>query len=602
MQPIGRGHRLVRASSTTRGCPPYYSQPCRALAPDAGRWASSNSHSVATMPSPCTDWFCLVPIAPGQQIFGFSEFLASLALMVIAWTIVDVRYRFRLHTSSLPLIRGSFVSVAAIGVLTLFSDLWRAEGWLVPVGPLSPNIWQAILGLLFLSIFLIWAWIATIRPPSFGPRNALRFGQAVYRLVLRGSPAELEVLADELARSCEPLIKFSAAREVEHAAMSEGKPPRPAQTSDYAHDILLLLADRRFCRALVQASPNTAYGFFATAIEAKRFVALPHAFCKNFLAAAISHRDSFLYHETSGYDSGFLGHVQPISQSLYGNYAMLRANPSLLEVDYFDSQDWTTDQWEAYLRVATLAFGSYCDSALPTDYSPISRTFEAFKNSLRDTYKLNGADRLEWAEGPYARIRVASDYLKAVLTRLEKVPVEPAYNSHRPQDYPLRNVYDAIAEYGAELIWEASTVTGPVWPCWSIQHNTVWSDIFTWPPKGAGATLVTRKLTRRLYADIAELATFPNFKGARILALCLNVMGLELRDDDYGQSYRAFHRVVLRWTRTHFRALHAVNARVAEACLVDSLSYDPENSRLVKTYAADGLALSPRYVYLPLAD
>lgn len=33
----------------------------------------------------------------GQKLFGFSEFLAGLALMVLAWTIADVRYRFRVN-------------------------------------------------------------------------------------------------------------------------------------------------------------------------------------------------------------------------------------------------------------------------------------------------------------------------------------------------------------------------------------------------------------------------------------------------------------------------------------------------------------------------
>ena len=31
----------------------------------------------------------------GQKFFGFSEFLTCLELMVLAWTIVDVRYPFQ---------------------------------------------------------------------------------------------------------------------------------------------------------------------------------------------------------------------------------------------------------------------------------------------------------------------------------------------------------------------------------------------------------------------------------------------------------------------------------------------------------------------------
>lgn len=65
-----------------------------------------------------------------QEFFGFSEFLAGLALMGLAWTIADVRYRFRVRTAPIPLLGITFSVVAAVGVLTLLTDLWRAEQWL----------------------------------------------------------------------------------------------------------------------------------------------------------------------------------------------------------------------------------------------------------------------------------------------------------------------------------------------------------------------------------------------------------------------------------------------------------------------------------------
>ena len=93
--------------------------------------------------------------ADAPKFFGFSEFLAALALMVLAWTIADVRYRFRIMTTPLPLQKLSFAVVGAVGILTLLTDLWRAEQWLVPEGNLlTPSGWQAILGGMFLLTFL----------------------------------------------------------------------------------------------------------------------------------------------------------------------------------------------------------------------------------------------------------------------------------------------------------------------------------------------------------------------------------------------------------------------------------------------------------------
>ena len=96
----------------------------------------------------CYGFLCFAPLGPNNpKFFGFSEFLASLALMVLAWTIADIRYRFRIRTAPLPLQGITFSVVAAVGVLTLLTDLWQAEQWWVPQGNLlTPAIWQAILG------------------------------------------------------------------------------------------------------------------------------------------------------------------------------------------------------------------------------------------------------------------------------------------------------------------------------------------------------------------------------------------------------------------------------------------------------------------------
>lgn len=63
----------------------------------------------------CIWGVCFVPLnGSGQKFFGFSEFLAGLALMVLAWTIADVRYRFRVRTAPIPLMAITFSVVAVV--------------------------------------------------------------------------------------------------------------------------------------------------------------------------------------------------------------------------------------------------------------------------------------------------------------------------------------------------------------------------------------------------------------------------------------------------------------------------------------------------------
>lgn len=156
----------------------------------------------------CAWAFCFVPLADGgEKFFGFSEFIAALALMVLAWTMADVRYRFRLRTAPLPLLGLTYFVIGAVSVLALLTDWWREEQWLVPKGNLiTPAGWQAVLGGAFLLTFMMWVWFAFIRPAVFSRWNARRFIEQLYKAILRGSPVELPEIADELTRSAKSLI------------------------------------------------------------------------------------------------------------------------------------------------------------------------------------------------------------------------------------------------------------------------------------------------------------------------------------------------------------------------------------------------------------
>jgi len=83
----------------------------------------------------------------------------------------------------------------------------------VPKGNLlTPASKQAILGGLFLLTFITWAWFAFVRPTTYSRYNAERFAQTLYRFVLKGSPDELAVIADELAYSARALVRHATER------------------------------------------------------------------------------------------------------------------------------------------------------------------------------------------------------------------------------------------------------------------------------------------------------------------------------------------------------------------------------------------------------
>lgn len=540
-------------------------------------------------------WLTFTSLTPGSPIFfGFGQYLAGLALMVLAWTIADVRYRFRVATAPVAMDRLTFTSVAAIGVLVLLTDLWRAQGWPVPAGPIPPAVWQAILGGWFLLTFLAWAWFGFIRPPTYGKWNAKRYAESLYRTILKGSPTQLAVAADELSRSADALVQ--------HASnYTKGERSDETQLDDvtaYANTILFLIADRRFCRVVVNSSPNTIGALFSSMRRHKKYGIDIEVFGRNVVREAIRNRDSFLYHESSGYDSGLLGYDKPLTMEVFSDYNVIDANMLLVDPGYFEAKEWGADQWRAYCRIVLIVLRAYAERGDWWGRSfALHQATELLANALDDLYKLDGVASPSWDDDIQARLRVVVDFVGKAVEILDEVGVPKGISRRTKTSHRLaRTIYDELAELIAKIVLAAAAVTTPQDLCWWIQHNNVWTNL-TWHDTPAWRAVLF-KVRRLLYDDIVHMSRFPNFKGARILGFCLNVMRFTAGASNTDRQMRPLHRAVLAWTKANFSRLHEANPRVAEACLVDGIAYDRDKSRLVRTYPAGGLQLEPNYTYL----
>lgn len=549
---------------------------------------------------------CFVSLnSNGQKFFGFSEFLAGLALMVLAWTIADVRYRFRVNAAPLPLRGITFSVVAAVGVLTLLTDLWRAEQWLVPKGNLlTPASWQTLLGGLFLLTFLTWAWFAFIRPPTYGRYNAERYAKSLYRFILKGSPSELAIIADELAYSVEALVRHATdrGRLKNYRLKHENKKKAPPKVEGYANDLILLIADKRLCRAIVESSPATALVVFQTIADTKKYGIQVETFAKNIVNEALANKDSFLYHEAEGYESGLIGYHKPLSQAMFANYEMVETIGTLLDPDIYGKVEWDAAQWKAYCRMVLMTFRSYVKEGYEEHSFVLYRAKGYIERAASELYTLNELTSA-WDTVSSRRLRVVIEFVKDAVKILDEkgVPDNISIRVREQHGHPRETFYDHIASMIFEVIFHASAVRSPQWECWSIQHNMVWGELFNFNHlDGPAGKVVKFKVRRLLYDEIAGMSRFPNFQGAKILGFCLNVMGLTVRQGDYDKDSRALQRAVLAWTRKNFAWLHGYNPRVAEACLVDGMTYDADNLRLVQTSPADGLRREPSYVYLEL--
>lgn len=551
----------------------------------------------------CYMGVCFFPLdANAPKLFGFSEFLAGLALMVLAWTIGDVRYRFRVQTAPIPLRGFTFFVVATVGVLTLLTDLWRAEQWFVPAGNLlSPASWQALLAGFFLLTFLMWAWFAFIRPPIYSKRNAKQFARSLYHFILKGSAEELAVIADELSYSSRALVHHATEKKSPYGPGDE-KQRKVSDVESYANDLLMLIADKRFCRVIVESSPGTALGIFQEMQDADKCVHV-EIFSKNILNQALSNKESFIFHEAGSYDSGLIGYHKPLTQAMFSNYKMVEVIGTLLDPDIMPQQDWDASQWEGYSRIVLMTLRDYVSNHFWRHPFALYRAKGYIESAASDLYTLNGVLSSAWDKDVLARLRVTVEFVSKAVEVLDTKGVpDDLIKRNRPEKGIFeKTFYDHLADMVLEVVCAASNVTSPNWECWVVQHNSVWSKFFNNHKLATHAGKVIKfKARRLLYNEVLEMNRIPNFRGAKILALCLNVMGLVPVKGDYSKSSRALHLAMLSWVKNNYVALHSHNPRLADACLVGNMSYDQVNNRLVKTAPLEGLRTEPRYEYLDL--
>ena len=413
----------------------------------------------------CLGELCFVPLDPASpKFFGFSEYLAALALMVVVWTTSDIRYRFRIATAPLPLHPLTFASIALVGVLTLMTDLWRAEGWLVPAGSiLTPAIWQALLGAVFLLTFMTWAWFAYMKPPIFGKQNAERFGQYLFWTIMDASPSQIITIAQELIRSVPALINHAPNNRRMGGYMPGEEPPKPTRLQGIANDILLLIADQRFCRALVESSPGTILAIFQEIGETKKYGVSVAQFGRNVVGAAIQNPNSFMYHEAEGYTSGLLGYLKPLSQAIFGNHAMAEVIDSLLDPDYKTRQRWSATEWEAYARAVLITLRSYVTNPYWQHSFILHRAFGEFENAASDLYKINGLEGSIWDHDSAQKLRVSVDFCSEAIKVLNENGVPKGLHIRIREGVPLyyRSILDRLVDLIFDIILTASSVKRP---------------------------------------------------------------------------------------------------------------------------------------------
>lgn len=250
----------------------------------------------------------------------------------------------------------------------------------------------------------------------------------------------------------------------------------------------------------------------------------------------------------------------------------------------------TAPQLEAYARAVLTTYADRLSNSNWYGHSfSLARALDKFKYACLDVYRLDGVEDGE--PDIRERLRVCVHFVTDLIELLEKHEEKLATKRVKPdKQRSRRDIYDQVAELMLEIIYNASGITKPWWPCWEIQHNTVWTNFFDRFRESKTRGIIGFKLRRLIYEEIIEFDKYTNmksFKAARYLGICLNCMGIK-----FGVKSRRdrntwpLKKVILGWVKKNYLSLHKNHPTVAEACLMGSITYDAENMQLVKTYVS----------------
>jgi hypothetical protein len=549
----------------------------------------------------CTWGVCFAPLSTTDyvKIFGFSEFLAALALLVVLFTISDVRSKFRTAIVPGDLYLATFGVMIAVGFLTLATEVWVAQKWYVPQSLwVTTTTWQAALGLMFFGAFATWMYYAFIRPPVFYRRNAKRYADTLFRYVVKANDDDLKVLAHEIARSAPNLVRLAkpSTNSVDPAKSKSKSISKRKHTPDqYAHDLLFLIANRKLCRHIVQSSPVTVAVFLDAANEEDGAWAPIGQFATNVSIEAFANKESFVYQEEERYDSGLIGHLKPVTQALYGRYKLIERlavrGSFPFDIPYEETNAWNGAHWRAYYRVSLLLFKDYLKVTGGRAESQALR--QIFENaSLKHVHESYDGEEV-YNSSAYRRLDSAVQFITQAISLVEMHGGPP--DSPRPKDtFKRESIYDHLAHLMFDACVHVAGIKRKDFTSWSIQHNAVWSNFFGFE-QSATWRIVRRRLVHLIADEIGKVPTLPHFVNVPLLGYCANMMGLKqiTKIEPANRDWRGLHRLVLWLIRKHYASLLSKNVRLAEAMLVGKLTFDPITFKVVKTYEANLHEVAP---------
>jgi hypothetical protein len=550
----------------------------------------------------CVGPFCFdPPVGEFQRVFGFAEFISALALFVVVYTVTDTRFKLRISLAPRWLYASTFWAITALGLSTLVTDVWVAQRWwLVRSRIGGVAVWQGLLGSVFLGLFLLWMYYAFIKPRRFSRSNAENYFDVMMGYISTGNDEQLLAVARELYDSIDSIVAACPTTDAirDDRTLPDRFPDKIAAES--AWNLLLLMANPRFCRSVVESVPYLAFALLHSARTRKKYRIPMGAFVRGVATEAINNKSSLLHQEGRQFPADFVSQAGLWSHELYGDFELIehleRGHNSPLNIDYRVRDNWDDEHWKAYCRTVLLTMDAMFRAGRTSDAYVIYRALADLESCLAQIRQLSEIEKNYYEHPADKKLVTVVSFVNNAIELLEKHSVAPWAPLRRAQ-HAHTDIYDQLADLVFETCVSVSRIEGSPDKLWGIQSLTVWHRLFGVHDPSKQRRILLRKVRRLLFDETKTMETFAHFKNVPLLGFLLNVVGIQRHKTRSQDS--CLVKPITNLARRSFLKIRRDSPEVAASLVKGYVGFDRKSKRIYRTYAKP-LSGPPPRVYLDL--
>lgn len=497
-----------------------------------------------------------------NSFFDFTTFVTAMAVLILAWTNSDYRYKFRFKISFLPPC-ALLIIVFVLGLATVVDDYMHFDFWW------SYSTWQLIFALILLILIFYWAFSCFVKSPKFNWYNHSRYRKAFRDVVFRRNYREMTSLVGDFRNSVQSIIRFSKNEyELEDCELSEKE--------KNALRIVDLIGNDFFAKAVVDVDVRIAADLFKDAKENNKINHGIKVFAVNFITQALINENSFLYTEIN-YTNGSFSYYKPVITAIYSDYDLVHEIPQLLNPHYSLRRQWRAQQVKAYCVILLASIKSFFEKWHDDFF--FKQNFEDLSDLTRKVLELNGVSGDLMGNESWLIYKEVIGFYRDLILAISKTSISKRIQKKYSEEYKEMDLFDIIADSIVKIMNWIGDVRGPNF--WLVQYMNFWDDIFHTEPETESVKILMFKLRRAIYLTIKEDG---GYMGIRIHMMILNIMGLTpiSKTKQLFKEDGILHRWVLYYTKYNLWTYYQNKPNFVNACMPDGMSIDVNTKELVR--------------------